>query len=83
MRESKEAGLAAAKAKGYVKPDEDLEGTDDHYNMFESMISGRDMHNKDTKPGDQFRKMFPAQTRYARLSTCQFDTKGKSICGGL
>ena len=61
MRESKEAGLAAAKAKGYVKPDEDLEGTADHYNMFESMISGRDMHNKDTPPGDQFRKMFPAQ----------------------
>ena len=52
MRESKEAGLTAAKEKGYVKPDEDLEGTDDHYNMFESMISGRDMHNKDNKPGD-------------------------------
>lgn len=61
MRESKEAGLAAAKAKGYVKTDEDLEGTADHYNMFESMISGRDMHNKDTPPGDQFRRMFPAQ----------------------
>ena len=52
MRESKEAGLAAAKEKGYVKPDEDLEGTADHYNMFESMISGRDMHNKSTPATD-------------------------------
>ena len=90
MRESKEAGLAAAKEKGYVKPDEDLEGTDDHYNMFESMISGRDMHNKDTKPGDQFRKMFPAQIIKDAsmafkvnelLKTCSDDTTFYVICG--
>lgn len=41
--------------------DADLKGSDDHYNMFESMISGRDMHNASTPPGDQFKKMFPAQ----------------------
>ena len=25
------------------------------------MISGRDMHNENTPPTDQFKKMFPAQ----------------------
>lgn len=29
--------------------------------MFESMITGRDMHNKQSPPTDQFMKMFPAQ----------------------
>ena len=52
MRESKEAGLASAVAQGYLKADEDLIGSDQHYNMFESMISGRDMHNTDTPPTD-------------------------------
>ena len=60
MRESKEAAIAAALEQNYIKPDEDLVGSDEHYNMFESMISGRDMHNTDTPPTDQFRKMFPA-----------------------
>ena len=61
MRESLEAGLTAAKEKSYVKADEMLQGSNEHYNMFESMITGRDMHNKLTTPGDQFMKMFPAQ----------------------
>ena len=61
MREGLEAGLTAAKEKAYVRVDEALEGSDEHYNMFESMISGRDMHNKETPATDQFRKMFPAQ----------------------
>lgn len=29
--------------------------------MFESMISGRDMHNPELKPSDNFRKIFKAQ----------------------
>ena len=61
MREGLDAGLNAAKEKKYVKADETLEGSDEHYNMFESMISGRDMHNKETPPTGQFKKMFPAQ----------------------
>ena len=61
MRESKEAGLAAAKEKAYVHADENLDGSDEHYSMFESMITGRDMHDKEQPPTNQFRKMFPAQ----------------------
>jgi uncharacterized iron-regulated protein len=61
MREGLEAGLAQAKEKDYVAPNETLIGSEEHYNFFDSLISGRDMNNKNTPPGDQFRKMFPAQ----------------------
>lgn len=61
MREGVDVALAQAKEKDYIPQDADLAGSEEHYNMFESMISGRNMHNKSTPPGDQFRKMFPAQ----------------------
>jgi uncharacterized iron-regulated protein len=61
MREGLQAGLAQAKEKDYVAPNETLIGSEEHYNFFDSLISGRDMNNKNTPPGDQFRKMFPAQ----------------------
>jgi hypothetical protein len=52
MREGVEAGLTAAKEKDFVAPNETLDGTEEHYNFFDSLISGRDMNNKDTPPGD-------------------------------
>ena len=60
MREGTEAALDSAKAAGYVGADESCDASDAHYNFFESLISGRDMHS-DTPPSDRFRKMFPAQ----------------------
>lgn len=44
-----------------------LEGSDFHYNLFESLISGREIHQDQTTeiiapaPSTQFRKIFPAQ----------------------
>ena len=63
MREGEEEALKAAKDKGFLPADiTELVGTEDHFNMFDSMISGRDMHNKNLKPNDQFRgKFFKAQ----------------------
>jgi hypothetical protein len=61
MKESLEAALEQAKAKGYIHENEACVGSEEHYNCFESMISGRDMHNKDTPPTDKFKRMFPAQ----------------------
>ena len=60
MRESLTVALEAAKTVGYVAPTETCEATEAHYNFFESLISGRDMHSP-TPPSDQFRRMFPAQ----------------------
>ena len=61
MRESLDAALAAAAAQGYVAADESCATTEGHYNFFESLVSGRDMHDESRPPSDKFRKMFPAQ----------------------
>ena len=37
-----------------------MEGSEAHYNFFESLISGRDI-NSDQSPGENFRRIFPAQ----------------------
>jgi len=60
MREGLEKGLAEAKKDGHIGADETCKGSDEHYNFFESMISGRDMHDETEKAGTQFAKMFPA-----------------------
>lgn len=60
MREGLEKTLPIAIEKGFVGSDETCEGSEDHYNYFESMISGRDMHDASCPPTDNFRKMFPA-----------------------
>jgi len=52
MREGLETGLAQAREKDYVAPNETLIGSEEHYNFFDSLISGRDMNNKQTPPGD-------------------------------
>lgn len=62
MRESEEAALKAAKELDYVPSDvTSLEGTDLHYNMFESMISQRNMYDKNLQPNDGYKKLFKAQ----------------------
>jgi len=61
MREGVEKGLTEAKAAGFIDAAELCQGSPEHYNFFESMISGRDMHDPALEPGTQFAKMFPAQ----------------------
>jgi ubiquinone/menaquinone biosynthesis C-methylase UbiE/uncharacterized iron-regulated protein len=61
MREGLEPALEAAKAKDFISADEMCAGSEHHYNFFDSLISGRDMHDTSTPPGENFRRMFPAQ----------------------
>jgi len=59
VSEGVDVGLKAAYGDGYLNPNFDyMPGSDNHYNFFESLISGRDMAHP---PSDRFRKIFPAQ----------------------
>lgn len=61
MKEGEEATIKVAAEKNYIPADlSSIEGSELHYSMFESMISGRDMYDESLKPVDQFRKMFKA-----------------------
>ena len=44
----------------WLPPELDLTGSDFHYNVFESLITGRPLYIE-KPPTDQFRKIFPAQ----------------------
>ena len=49
-------------ASEWISPNADLKGSDFHYNVFESLISGRSIYQNDAaNPTDQFRQIFPAQ----------------------
>lgn len=62
MREGPDIAISEAKAKQYVPHSLTcLEGSIGHYNMFESMITGRDMYDDNLQPTDQLRKIFQAQ----------------------
>lgn len=61
MKEGKGAALQAATQAGFISNKETLDGTDEHYNYFESLLTGRNMYLNDGVL-DRFReKMFPAQ----------------------
>ena len=61
MREGEEVAIDAAKKAGYIPQETTaFTGSDFHYNMFESMISGRNMHDENLKPNENFRKIFKA-----------------------
>ncbi|EOD30489.1 hypothetical protein EMIHUDRAFT_456566 [Emiliania huxleyi CCMP1516] len=62
MRESKEAAIEAARAQGYLAKGETLDGTEEHYSFFESLLTHRPLHAQPPlPPTDKFRRMFPAQ----------------------
>ena len=64
MKEGIDSALDAAVKSGYISPSETLKGTDAHYNYFEGLLTGRNIHDKNTMKyiTDRFRsKMFPAQ----------------------
>jgi uncharacterized iron-regulated protein len=56
----KERTLAMAKARRYIAEDEKCESSEPHYNYFESMLTGRNMHTMPF-PSSQFRNLFPVQ----------------------
>lgn len=61
MREGEEGQIKSSIEKDYIQDDTiSFEGSDFHYNMFESMISGRDMHDPNLKPNDNYKKIFKA-----------------------
>jgi hypothetical protein len=61
MREGEEIALKAAKEKDYVPSYlNSLEGSALHFNMFESMLTGRNMHDQSIQPNENFRKIFKA-----------------------
>lgn len=62
MRQGEEVALKEAIEKDFLPSGvASLEGSDFHYNLFESMISGRDYHDETLKPNEAYRKIFKAQ----------------------
>jgi len=62
MKEGKEKALQAASEAGFISEYETLDGSDQHYNFFESLLTGRNIYTNDGKMSNKFReKMFPAQ----------------------
>jgi len=60
VSEGAEVGLEAAYNDGFLDRQRPYkQGSENHYNFFESLISGRDM--ADSPPSDRFRRIFPAQ----------------------
>ena len=59
MREGEESAYTSAMDCGYLEEKDKLEGSEAHYNFFESLISGRDVNSG--TPGENFRRIFPAQ----------------------
>eukprot|EP00557_Chaetoceros_sp_GSL56_P005914 CAMPEP_0176488052 /NCGR_PEP_ID=MMETSP0200_2-20121128/6486_1 /TAXON_ID=947934 /ORGANISM="Chaetoceros sp., Strain GSL56" /LENGTH=665 /DNA_ID=CAMNT_0017884975 /DNA_START=1164 /DNA_END=3161 /DNA_ORIENTATION=- len=64
MKEGLEKTIQEASTSGFISKEEALNGTNEHYNYFESLLTGRNMHLDPlgTNATDRFReKMFPAQ----------------------
>ena len=60
VREGEETAYSSAIDSGYLEEKDRMEGSEAHYNYFESLISGRDI-NSGQSPGENFRRIFPAQ----------------------
>lgn len=56
-----ESALDEAVASGYLRPDEDCSGSEAHYNAFEALCTGRNMHDPSVAPTGLARRLFPAQ----------------------
>ena len=61
VRDGYQKGLLQAIEEGSLKTSQDyIPGSEEHYNVFESMISGRNLNSSDN-PTDDYRRIFPAQ----------------------
>ena len=56
-----ESALDEAIARGYVRADEDCAASEAHYNAFEALCTGRNMHDPSVAPTGLARRLFPAQ----------------------
>ena len=68
VKEGEDAAYSSAKDNNYLEEVDRIPGTEEHYNFFESLISGRDV-TSDTPPGENFRRIFPAQVIIYNFST--------------
>ena len=60
VKEGEDVAYSSAIDNNYLEEVDKHEGSESHYNFFESLISGRDL-NSDQEVGENFRKIFPAQ----------------------
>lgn len=62
MRNTEQEAIEQAISKGYLdKNFKELTGSELHYNIFESMFTGRDIFNESMEPNTQFKQIFKAQ----------------------
>ena len=60
VKEGEEFAYLEAMKNDYLEEQDKMIGSEEHYNFFESLISGRDP-NSDQTVGENFRRIFPAQ----------------------
>ena len=63
MAQGLATALDASKQAGYLPACEDCAASEEHYDFFESLVSGRDYHNPALSPSGIARRLFPAQAR--------------------
>ncbi len=87
VREGQEKALELALQRGFLQnQDQFIPGSEEHYNYFESLITGRNII-LDPKPSENFRKIFPAQIFKDSVMACVVskqisdDAKVVVICG--
>ena len=66
VREGEEAAYQEVMRLGWMEESDRIAGTEQHYNFFDSLISGRDLGSADP-PSERFRRIFPAQVRCSLL----------------
>lgn len=61
LHQGQQTALQLATQNGFLQnQDQFIPGSEEHYNYFESLITGRNI-NFDPSPSENFRKIFPAQ----------------------
>jgi arsenite methyltransferase len=85
MKDGLDSAIKAASEEGYISTNETLAGTSAHYNFFESLLTGRNMHMdpKGDSATDRFKaKMFPAQIiKDASMAWCAKNLEMLNITG--
>jgi len=85
MKEGKQTAIHEAQKVGYISLDETLEGTHEHYNYFESLLTGRNMFGENSKEflNEKFwSKMFPAQIlKDASMAYCVRNLETLNLTG--
>jgi len=59
MKEGEEEAYKQVIEAGYMDPEDKIKGSEQHYDFFESLLTGRRVGGEE--PGEQWRRIFPAQ----------------------